>query len=84
MNKAYVYILESLKNGRYYIGATNNLEKRIQQHNNGQTKGNKYLAPFKLVYKEEFNGPAEARKREYYIKRQKSRKFIENLISMGL
>ena len=84
MNKFYVYILESLKNGRYYVGHTNNLEKRIKQHNEGKTKGNRYLAPFKLVYKEEFDNVTEARKREAYIKKQKSRKFIQNLINVGL
>ena len=78
--KYYVYILESLKNGRYYVGHTNDLEKRLKQHNEGKTKGNRYLIPFKLVYKEEYDDPATARKREYYIKRQKSRIFIKELI----
>jgi len=76
----YVYILKSLKNGRYYTGHTKDLEKRLIQHNSGETKGNKYWGPFELVYKEEYNNPSEARKREYYIKRQKSRKYIESLI----
>jgi putative endonuclease len=78
--KYYVYILESLKNGRYYIGYTNNLEERLKRHNDCRTKGNKYYAPFELIYKEEYDNSDEARKREYYIKKQKSRKFIQGLI----
>ena len=82
--KYYVYILESLKNGSFYIGYSGDLEKRIKEHNEGKTKGNKYNGPFKLIYKEEYKDPIEARKREYYIKRQKSRKFIQELIGLGL
>ena len=77
----FVYILKSLKNGRYYIGYTSNLEKRIQEHNHGNTKGNRYFAPFELVYKEIYSDATTARKREFHIKRQKDRKYIENLIN---
>ena len=80
----YVYILKSLKNSKYYIGYTSDLNKRIQEHNNGKTKGNRFLAPFELVYKEEFEDATIARKREYYIKRQKDRQFIESLINGGV
>src|SRR3989338_3336410 len=79
----YVYVLESLKNGKHYIGFTANLEKRIKQHNAGKTKGNKGYGPFKLIYKEEYTSSTEAIKRENYIKRKKSRKFIESLVNDG-
>jgi len=78
--KYYVYVLESLKNGRYYIGHTNDLERRIRQHNSGKTKGNRNCRPFKLIYKEEYRDAPEARKREHYIKRQKSKSFVQSLI----
>jgi putative endonuclease len=77
----FVYILKSLKNDRYYVGYTNNIEKRLIQHNNGKTTGNKYWGPFELTYKEEYDNPTKARKREYYIKRQKSKRFIEALVN---
>ena len=75
-----IYILRSMKNNRYYIGCTKDMERRLNEHNSGETKGNRYYRPFELVYKEEYDNPAEARKRERYIKSQKSRKFIERLI----
>lgn len=79
----FVYILRSLKNSRYYTGFTKDVGKRLIEHNSGLTKGNRYLAPFELIYTETFENETDARKREYYIKSQKSRKFIEKLISMG-
>jgi len=78
-----VYILKSLKNGRYYIGYTKDLQRRLLEHNLGKTKGNRYLVPFELVYSETFKNETEARKREFYIKSQKSRRFIEKLINKG-
>jgi putative endonuclease len=78
--KYYVYILKSLKNSRYYIGSTKNLDRRIAEHNSGLTKGNRYMIPFELVYKEEYSDQSTARKRESHIKKQKSRKFIDSLI----
>ena len=80
----YVYILRSLKNGKYYIGYTSDLNKRIREHNEGKTKGNRFLKPFELIYKEEYQNATSARKREYYIKRQKDRQFIEDLINGGV
>ena len=77
----YVYILKSLKNGKYYTGCSNDLKKRLYLHNQGKTKGNKSFRPFELVYQEEYSGLSLARKREYYIKSQKSKKYIINLIS---
>ncbi len=67
----YTYILEC-KDGTYYTGWTNHLEKRIKEHNEG--KGAKYTKarrPVKLVYYEAFESKTEAMKREYAIKQMK-------------
>ena len=64
----YTYILEC-KDGTYYTGWTNNLDKRIQDHNEG--KGAKYTKsrlPVSLIYYEEFQTKEEAMRREYAIK----------------
>ena len=67
--KHYVYILLCSDN-TLYTGYTNDLEKRIVQHNYGNegAKYTRYRRPCKLVYHEEYDNKTEALKREYYIK----------------
>lgn len=75
----YTYIVKC-KDGTLYTGWTNNLEKRIADHNNG--RGAKYTRarnPVTLVYYEAFEVKEEAMKREYAIKHL-SRKEKEKLI----
>ena len=50
MNFYYTYVLQSLKDHKYYYGFTNNLKSRIEQHNKGQVESTKYRRPLKLVY----------------------------------
>ena len=76
----YVYILESLKNKTYYVGSTSNLEDRVKRHNERRVAYTKPRRPWKLVYSEEHLDRSNASKREYEIKKHKSREFIENLI----
>ena len=75
-----VYILESLKDGSYYVGSTNNLEDRLKRHNEGRVAYTKPKRPWKLVYSEEHPDRSSAAKIEYEIKKHKSREFIEALI----
>lgn len=77
------YILKSESSGKYYIGSTNNIERRLIQHNNGHSRYTKTRGPFVIVYKEDFQTGSEAKKREYYLKSLKSRKAIEKLIKQG-
>jgi len=66
----YVYIVRC-KDQTLYTGITNDLERRIKEHNLGGKKGAKYTSPRRpvtLVYQEEFNSRSTACKREYYIK----------------
>ncbi len=77
----YVYILYSQKCDKFYIGHTDSLERRIEEHNLGQ--GGQFSSscnPWKLMYHETFSNRAEAMKREKEIKNKKSRKYIEWLI----
>jgi putative endonuclease len=71
----YVYILKSIITGRFYIGVTNNLEKRLRNHNKGGTRSTKPFKPWKIVYKEEFIDKYKAYKREFYLKSPKG--FLE-------
>ena len=85
MKKAFgVYILQSLKNSRYYIGSTDDMNRRLTQHNKGYVKSTENMRPWKLkafVKKETLQ---EARKAELRLKRYKSRVILEKVISDGV
>ena len=76
----YVYILKSLKNGRFYTGSTNNLERRMHEHNVGQTKYTSKAGPFELVYKEPYNTSLGAKRREKFLKRGKGRELLKSIL----
>ena len=76
----HVYILQSLKDNSYYIGSTNNLEDRVERHNQGRSQYTKGKRPWKLVYSEQYQDRTSAVKRENRIKRQKRKGFIEKLV----
>jgi len=79
----YIYILKSLKNGRYYVRSTIDLDRRLEEHNQKKSKYTREAGPFVLVYKQVFDTPKEARQREYQVKKMKSRVYIEKLIKTG-
>lgn len=76
----YVYVLESDKDSRHYIGHTNNLERRILEHNTNRNR-KKYTSsrgPWQLLFYEAFATRAEAMKRERFLKTGKGRKYIRD------
>jgi putative endonuclease len=75
-----VYILESEKNGRFYIGSTSNIKNRLQDLNAGYTKSTKKLRPWKLVFQEGFNDE-ESYKIELGLKKLKNRDILKRIIS---
>ncbi len=70
-------------NNKYYLGGTNNLNRRIIEHSLGRTKSLKYLLPIKLVFVQEYPDIRTARKIEAKLKKFKSRKIIEQIIKDG-
>ncbi|SMD41857.1 putative endonuclease [Aquiflexum balticum DSM 16537] len=78
----FVYIIYSPKINQFYIGSTNDLEARLRHHNSGATPSTKKGAPeWTIRYIEDFQTKSDALKREIQIKRKKSRKYIDFLIS---
>ncbi|MFA7254662.1 MAG: GIY-YIG nuclease family protein [Candidatus Omnitrophota bacterium] len=75
-----VYILESQKNGSRYIGFTQDLAKRLQEHNSGRNVSTRSKGPWKLLYSEEQPTKLLAGKREKFFKSGHGRIVIKNLI----
>ena len=68
----YVYILKSLKTSKLYIGHSDNVDRRIEEHNT--SRGGKYTrqnGPWNLVYSETYPDRSSAVKRERYLKSTK-------------
>jgi putative endonuclease len=74
-----VYILRSLSKSFQYVGMTNNLERRLQEHNSGYSLATKSYIPFKLVYTEILPDRKSARVREKYFKSGAGREYIKGL-----
>lgn len=65
----YVYIIKSKKDGKCYIGSTNDLKQRMVEHNNGKVFSTKSRRPFVLVYYESYLSEKDARLREQKLKK---------------
>jgi putative endonuclease len=80
MNQIGIYILESTGNGRFYIGSTNCMERRLREHNSGKVTATHKLRPLRLRIFIPCQSLFEARRAEYRLKKYKSRKIIEKVI----
>ena len=78
--KYYVYVLKSRKIDRYYIGQTDNIDKRLERHNLGLVRSTKPYCPWDLVYCETYRSRSEAIRRERMIKAKKSKEYLEYLV----
>ena len=64
----YTYVLKSKKDNKLYIGSTNDLKRRFNQHNSGEVKSTKHRTPFKIIYYEAYSAEKDARHREHNLK----------------
>ncbi|MCG6980003.1 MAG: GIY-YIG nuclease family protein [Deltaproteobacteria bacterium] len=76
----YVYILRSQKDGSYYIGHTQDLDSRLERHNQGRVTYTKSKRPWELAYLEKYPDRSSAMAREEEIKKRKSKDFIHCLV----
>ncbi|MFH1778080.1 MAG: GIY-YIG nuclease family protein [Candidatus Omnitrophota bacterium] len=78
----YVYVLRSEKNGKLYSGHTENLEKRLIEHN--CDRNNKRFSwingPWVLLFSESFNTRSEAMQHERFFRTGKGRKYIQDIL----
>lgn len=80
---AFVYILKSNKNGKYYIGSTTNLKERLKHNKGGYTPSTKRLGNVELVFFQEYDNLSKARKIEIRLKKLKRKDYLEKIIEDG-
>jgi predicted GIY-YIG superfamily endonuclease len=81
----YVYILQSSKSGILYYGYTENLRRRLQEHNSGKTKFTKGHLPWKLVWYCAFENKKRAEGFELYLKSGSVKAFVyKRLVEVAL
>ncbi len=79
---AFVYILEDDK-GKFYVGSTDNLKRRLGQHEAGHTQTTRNMVKPRLVFNQEYDSLEQARRVERKIKKLKRKDYISKMISDG-
>ena len=75
----FVYILESLSTGRYYVGQTYDLPKRLSEHNGLLAGHTRKEQPWKVVWTLEVGTRKEAMNLEKKIKRRGAKRFLQDI-----
>jgi len=75
----YVYVIWSEKLRKRYVGSTQNIEKRLEQHNKGKTPFTLRGIPWNLIYHEAFTTRSEALKREKFLKSGAGRNWLDKM-----
>ena len=77
----YIYAIRSLTYGNRYIGSTDDIDRRVSEHNRGKCRYTKGRMPWKLVYKEVYESRSEVVKREKFLKSGKGREFLDKMLA---
>jgi putative endonuclease len=75
----YVYVLQSIKTGRRYVGSCENLDERVRRHNLGHSKATRHGIPWALIRSESFSSRANAIRKERYYKSGRGRDELDRL-----
>ncbi len=78
-----VYVMRSLSTGKLYTGQTENIERRLKEHQtqSGPVCYTKGRGPWEMVYSEEYPERAQAMAREKYLKIGAGRDFLKRQLS---
>ena len=76
----FLYVIQSRESKRKYVGITNNLARRLKEHNRKQSSGSIPLGNFTLVHTEKFDDYKKARLREKFLKSGAGRQWLNNYL----
>ena len=74
----YTYVLQSVKDGNWYTGYTNDLGKRFEEHNRQKVFSTKGRGPFRIFYYEASINEDDAKAREKYLKSGMGKRYLKN------
>ena len=76
----YVYLLQSELNSSFYIGYSNNLKRRLIEHNKGSNFSTKNATPWRLIFFEGYLDEKDAKRREKYLKTNQGARLLKRMI----
>jgi len=76
----YVYVLESLKDGKWYTGSTDDLKRRLKEHQKGHVEATRNRRPLKLLYYEACINEKTTIEREKYLKTAWGKRYLRKRI----
>ena len=77
----YVYVLKSKRNARMYVGRTEDLRRRFQEHRLGKVWTTFRMLPISLLFYEAFSSKADSIRRERYLKTSKGKSTLRMMLS---
>ncbi|MEK7586327.1 MAG: GIY-YIG nuclease family protein [Patescibacteria group bacterium] len=80
----YIYLLKQTNGDKLYTGFTNDLRKRLKEHNSGKSTYTKYRGPYELIYYEACRERDDARAREKYLKSGMGKRYLKNRLKRFL
>jgi len=84
MEPYYVYVLSSLLDESWYIGYSQNLDKRLTEHNSGKTVTTNRKKTWRIIYYEVSYNKEDAISREKYLKSGMGRRYLKNRLKNQL
>ncbi len=76
----YLYVLISLKDHKFYIGSTNDLKRRLQEHQQGKNISTAKRLPVRLIFYEAYPTKSDAERRERYFKTNKGKTTLRQML----
>ena len=76
----YVYVLQSKTKDFIYVGFTQDLQRRLREHNNKEELSTKHYAPFELIHYEAYRNIKDAKRREGYFKTTKGKTTLKIML----
>lgn len=80
----YTYVLYSMKDKKLYLGYTNNIERRVQEHHDGKNVSTVFRRPLRLIYYEAHLSKEDALRREAYFKTTSGRRTLKLMLRSSI